>query len=90
MEAAMFSLGTVVITPTALEALHGDDVQKALNRHRHGDWGELCEHDRCQNETALVSGGRLFSVYRDRSGTKFYIITEADRSATTVLLPQDY
>jgi hypothetical protein len=90
MEATVFSLGAVVITPTALETLDGGDVQRALNRHHGGDWGELCEHDRCENETALAKGGRLFSVYRDRSSTKFYIITETDRSATTVLLPEDY
>ena len=90
MEATLFPLGTVVITPTALTKLYGDDMQIALDRHHGGDWGELCEHDRRQNEIALANGGRLFSVYRDRSHTKFYIITEADRSVTTVLLPEDY
>jgi hypothetical protein len=90
MEAPSFSLGAVVITPTALEKLDAVDVQTALKRHHNGDWGELSEHDRRENEIALTEEARLFSVYRDRSKTKFYIITEADRSVTTVLLPEDY
>jgi hypothetical protein len=90
MEAPVFSLGAVVITPAALEKLDAAGVQMALERHHNGDWGDVCEHDRRENEIALTEGARLFSVYRDRSSTKFYIITEADRSVTTVLLPEDY
>ena len=78
-------------TPAALDALHAGDVIAALGRHFAGDWGELCPDDRAENERAIRDGGlRLFSVYRDRRGTRFYVITEADRSATTVLLPEDY
>lgn len=78
-------------TPTAVDALHAGDVAAALARHFAGDWGELCPDDRAENERAVREGGlRLLSVYRDRRGTRFYVITEADRSATTALLPEDY
>lgn len=55
-----------------------------------GDWGDLCEEDRQANEDALNRDLRLLSSYSDRNGTKFWIITEADRSLTTILLPEDY
>ena len=89
METALFPLGQTVITRHALDALHPEDVKLCLDRHAKGDWGELCEHDRKENALGLEQGLRLFSVYRDRGGTKFYIITEHDRSVTTVLLPED-
>ena len=85
-----FSLGRVVGTPNALARLTSDDVLNALNRHSAGDWGDVCPEDRQANERALVEGTRLLSVYHGISGVKFWIITEADRSATTVLLPEDY
>jgi hypothetical protein len=85
-----FPLGQIVITRNALGTVRPDDVLRALNRHAKGDWGELCEEDCHQNELALDHGCRLFSAYHDAAGSKFWIITEADRSATTVLLPQDY
>lgn len=85
-----FSLGQTVSTRNALETLHPEDVLIAMGRHHAGDWGELREEDRQANEQALTNGGRLFSVYHDRNQTKFYIITECDRSYTTVLLPEDY
>jgi hypothetical protein len=69
---------------------HPEDVPQSLSRHAQGDWGELCEEDRAANERALKEGLRLFSVYTDRNGTKYYIITEHDRSVTTILLPEDY
>ncbi len=90
MSASKFSLGRTVITRNALGVLHSEDVTTAISRHASGDWGELDEHDRKKNELSLVQGFRLLSVYRDRSDRKFYIITEADRSVTTVLLPEDY
>ena len=90
MEPAKFALGQTVITPGAIEMLHPDDVRAAIGRHAAGDWGELGEHDREENELSLREGYRLLSAYRDRRGTKFWIITEADRSATTVLLPEEY
>ena len=85
-----FSLGQVVITQNALEAIPPGEVRGALARHAGGDWGDLCEEDRRENARSLTEGGRLMSVYRAAEGTKFWIITEADRSVTTVLLPQDY
>ena len=85
-----FDLGQVVATAAASATLNAGDIRACLDRHHAGDWGELEEHDRLQNELALTKGFRLFSVYRDRGGTKFYVITEADRSVTTVLLPEDY
>ena len=84
-----FQLGQVVITPTALEKLKSDDILHALNRHVVGDWGELDDEDRQTNDEALQSGDRLLSAYRS-GGTKFWIITEASREVTTVLLPEDY
>ena len=74
----------------AFETLHPLDVLSALSRHNAHDWGDVCEEDRQANDRALAHGGRLFSVYHDRAGVKFWIITEADRSLTTVLLPEDY
>ena len=61
-----------------------------LVRHIAGDWGDVGEHDRRENELSLVRGFRLLSAYTLNSGTKIWIITEADRSATTVLLPEEY
>ena len=87
---AKFPLGQTVSTPGALETLHPEDIYRCLTRHAQGDWGECCEEDRQENELALEKGFRLLSVYRDRNGTKFWIITEADRSATTILLPSEY
>lgn len=85
-----FKLGQVVITASAREVLTNKDVLAALRRHASGDWGEVDEDDRKENELSLRRGFRLLSVYRSASGRKFWIITEADRSATTVLLPEDY
>lgn len=84
------SLGVVVSTPGALSTLDQNDVLDCLRRHAAGDWGEVCEEDRKENELSLREGFRILSVYRDRHDTKFWIITEADRSATTVLLPDEY
>lgn len=85
-----FQLGQLVITPAALEAIPAEDICQCINRHVSGDWGDLEGDDRRENELALRIGSRLLSVYHTATGTKFYIITEADRSATTVLLPDDY
>ena len=85
-----FSLGDVVITSHAKDALHADDVQKCLVRHASGDWGEVCDADRQENELSVAREFRILSVYRDRADVKFWIITEADRSVTTILLPEDY
>ena len=85
-----FSLGRVVATPNALATIPPDEVTKALGRHAACDWGECGPEDWQENELSLKEGFRLFSVYRSSKGVKFWIITEADRSATTVLLPEDY
>jgi hypothetical protein len=85
-----FPLGQVVATPNALEQIPPDDVLKALSRHVRGDWGTLAAEDLKANDDALKYGGRLFSSYRSVAHVKFWIITEADRSGTTILLPEDY
>ena len=90
MSAAFFSPGQVVITANARDRLHPADVPHCLARHLSGDWGELCEEDRAENQRSLQQGGRLFSVYHDRNQVKLYIITEPDSSTTTILLPEDY
>ena len=73
-----------------LATIPSEDAGAALRRHRQGDWGELDPHDRAENERALTAGGRLFSAYTAGNGTRFYIITEGDRTVTTILLPEDY
>lgn len=85
-----FDYGQLVITPTAMEAVNEIDYLYALERHGQGDWGDLSPADRTENEFSLKHGFRLLSAYHDRNGVKFWIITEADRSATTILLPADY
>lgn len=90
MSAAKFHLGRLLATPSALQSIPTDEMLAALRRHTVGDWGQMTGHDWEANELALTDRSRLFSVYRSTQGVKFWIITEADRSATTVLLPEDY
>lgn len=86
-----FPLGQLVITSNAQLELVNEDVMTALERHMRCDWGDLSDHDRAMNDGAVRSGAdRILSSYKDSKGTKFWIITEADRSVTTVLLPDDY
>ena len=85
-----FPLGRVVITPGALAALMPDAAATGLKRHAAGDWGDVAKADQGLNDEALRVGERLLSVYADCKGTKFWIITEWDRSVTTVLLPDEY
>lgn len=85
-----FKLGQTVITREALASLNQHDVESSIRRHTFGDWGDCGKEDWQSNDEAIGEELRLFSVYHDRNGTKFWIITEADRSATTVLLPSDY
>lgn len=89
-EKALFPLGVINITLGVIEQVDPEDIIKALERHQSGDWGDLCEEDKEENERALKMGYRIFSSYHDRHGTKFWIITEADRSLTTILLPEEY
>lgn len=86
----LFPLGRLVATPNALAHLTETDIITALRRHVHGDWGDVDEHDRKENNLSLKKGFRLLSVYYGQNKTKFWIITEADRSSTCVLLPEDY
>ena len=88
---APFPLGQVVATPGALKLLDeaGEDPLYLIARHHSGDWGELDEHDHLENELSLRHGWRLLSSYPIGEG-KVWIITEADRSVTTILLPEEY
>lgn len=89
----LFALGKVVATPGALEALRDAATEPAtlLHRHQRGDWGDLDAEDRAVNRKALLFGERLLSVYfLPETKEKIWIITEADRSVTTLLLPQEY
>jgi hypothetical protein len=84
-----FAPGRLVMTTNAARRLTPREMNDGLRRHESGDWGDLCPEDKEQNELALRHGGRLFSAYGE-GGREFWIITEADRSATTILLPEDY
>lgn len=84
-----FPLGRLVITANAAARLAGDEVADAIARHARGDWGDLSRADAAENDLALRDGSRLLSAY-GRGDRRFWIITEADRSITTVLLPDDY
>lgn len=86
----LFAFGQVVSTPGALAQVSPEEMALALTRHSSGDWGQCGDEDRKANDAALMQGSRLFSVYVTTEGTKFWIITEADRSATRVLLPEEY
>lgn len=79
-------------TPGALRAFAeaGNSPQEFLNRHVAGDWGELGEEDRQENELSVANGLRILSAYRLRDGSKIWVITEANRSSTTLLLPEEY
>lgn len=86
-----FELGRTLITANAKKKLDFPSVlQILLTRYMQGDWGNLCESDKQLNDNALKYGDRIFASYTDANDRKFWIITEADRSATTVLLPEDY
>ena len=87
---ARFRLGRIVATPNALEHLTQEDILRGIQRHQAGDWGDVDEHDWQANDRSLTRGTRLVSVYHSKQGTKFWLITEADRRLTTVLLPEDY
>ena len=92
MSGAKFSPGRVVATPGVLEAFtaSGQSPLDFLQRHLAGDWGELDENDVRENEVSLQRGWRILSCYRLSTGVKFWVITEADRSVTTFLLPDEY
>ena len=87
-----FHPGSIVATPGALAAFEasGEEPATYLSRHLAGDWGDLDEHDRRENERSLQHGWRILSAYTLSDGTKIWIITEADRSSTCILLPEEY
>lgn len=88
----LFALGMVVATPGALEALQEANQQpiQFLARHVVGDWGELDEEDKAENELSVREGFRILSAYTTAKDEKIWVITESDRSATTLLLPSEY
>jgi len=87
-----FPLGQIVATPGALAALEraGQAAEAFLRRHTAADWGEIPDEDRGYNNSAVANGERLLSAYSTRLGEKIWVITEWDRSATTLLLPSEY
>lgn len=92
MSAARFPLGQIVATPGVLDAFQeaSQTPREFLARHRVGDWGDLDDEDKAENEISVKHGFRIFSAYHLSDGTRIYVITEADRSVTTLLLPEEY
>ena len=88
----LFSLGQVVGTPGAIQALEqaGQDPLALLTRHISGDWGELDKEDKSENDFSVKHNLRILSAYTLETGVKIWVITESDRSATTFLLPSEY
>lgn len=84
-----FPLGQLVTTANASLRLNTEEVLTALRRHACGDWGDLCPEDTLANDSSVQEGGRLLSAYGE-GDRRFWIITESDRSVTTILLPEDY
>jgi hypothetical protein len=91
-QAPLFELGGVVVTAGAQELLERLSIDPAIfiARHVTGDWGELCEDDKKENERAVKKNGRVFSSYTLPNNHKVWVITEWDRSYTTILLPEEY
>jgi hypothetical protein len=89
---ALFDLGQIVATPGALNALRcsSQSPGEFLTKHARGEWGELDDHDTEANQTALREGGRILSSYKTRLGDVIWVISEADRSSTCILLPEEY
>jgi hypothetical protein len=92
MPTALFSLGQIVATPGAIKTLSESNEGSIsfLRRHQCGDWGELSPEDKALNSGSVSTGGRILSAYRTKKGVKFWVITEADRSSTCILLPSEY
>jgi hypothetical protein len=92
MSQLKFSLGQLVATPGALRALEeaGQSPAFFLEKHQSGDWGTVDDEDKRANDEALVTGERLLSAYQTPRGVKIWVITEADRSSTCCLLPEEY
>ena len=90
MATAKFPTGRLVAPPGLLARVPANEVLLALARHVRGDWGDLDLHDREANDEALRTGERLLSAFVATNGVRFWIITEADRSSTCTLLPEEY
>jgi hypothetical protein len=89
---ARFCLGQTCITSGALQALveAGETGQELFARHQSGDWGEVCAEDKEANEQAIIERSRILSAYNLSNGVKVWVLTESNRSVTTILLPQEY
>lgn len=88
--ASRFQPGRLVATPGVMSAVSRTDLMNAFQRHLQCDWGSVSHQDSARNDQSLQNGGRLLSVYHSSEGQKFWMITEADRSVTTILLPEEY
>jgi len=89
----LFALGNIVATPAAIEAMqiNNVDIASLLIKHVGGDWGDVCAEDRLENERSIKNGWRILSSYPlNSAGDKVWVITEADRSSTCLLLPDEY
>jgi hypothetical protein len=88
----LFKLGSLVATPGAIEALRTAEVSpgRLLVRHQGGDWGNLSQSDQAENTLSVEKGWRILSAYVLSTGVKVWVITEADRSSTCILLPEEY
>jgi hypothetical protein len=83
-----FPLGRIVATPSIIEMLSNTEILNMIRRHSIGDWGELSQKDKKANDEALLYGNRILSSYKTKTG-KVWIITESDRSATTILFASE-
>lgn len=90
MSKITFPLGKIVITPNAMLEIPPDETLAALKRHGSGDFGDLTDHDKEVNLEALEHGGQILSAYNSSDGLRFYVITDPDRSVTTILLCEEY
>lgn len=89
MSVVKFDIGKLVATQRALQEFRRDELWDCLVKHMANDWGDLCQEDKDLNDQAVRQGGRILSAYTVR-GKKVWIITEADRASTTILLPDEY
>jgi hypothetical protein len=86
----LFCSGSIYCTPGAVTHVRPEVMKSSLGRHFAGDWGDVDAHDWLENDLAVERGGRILSAFHTETDRKFWIITEADRSATTILLPNEY
>jgi len=94
-ETKKFRLGMVVLTRAVHDRVADDKefakfVTESLGRHTRGDWGDLCQEDKQMNDHAITDGSRILSAYRHKDETRIWIISECDRSVTTILYPDEY